>query len=143
MEGDVLGSLFRWYVVLAIGAALILFIAMLLGGLAKRLLQQVSSMDRDLQALVADLPLRYQRRDDAIRELEVVDKRYQDAIEKYIDGLRREVRSSTRRIEVLEQQREEDVRTYFLRDDAIREYTAMTAKMDKIYEAVIGRRHDR
>ena len=68
--------------------------------------QDLARVDADLQRLAAELPLHYQRRDDAIRELTVLVARI-DAVGSRLDGFVR-------------------------RDDHIRSETVLHAKLDAV-----------
>lgn len=85
MEGDVL-FLQGWPVVAAIGTAVLGGVFALLKWFAGRLLsdieqrltriddvaREVGRVDAEVKRLIAELPLHYQRRDDAIREYTVI-----------------------------------------------------------------------
>lgn len=131
--GAVLGGVF---------ALLKWFAARLLQDLEQRL-QRIEDVDSRMKSLIADLPLHYQRRDDAIREMAQADERYQRAVEQIIKALRDELSDARRRIDAIERERDADIRRFQLRDDAIREYTSLNAKIDRIYEVMMELRHER
>lgn len=131
--GAVLGGVF---------ALLKWFAARLLQDIEQRL-QRIEDVDSRMKSLIADLPLHYQRRDDAIREMAQADERYQRAVEQIIKALRDELSDARRRIDAIERERDSDIRRFQLRDDAIREYTSLNAKIDRIYEVMMELRHER
>jgi len=131
--GAVLGGVF---------ALLKWFAARLLQDIEQRL-QRIEDVDSRMKSLIADLPLHYQRRDDAIREMAQADERYQRAVEQIIKALRDELSDARRRIDAIERERDADIRRFQLRDDAIREYTSLNAKIDRIYEVMMELRHER
>lgn len=82
MEGDVLVSQV-WPIVVAVGVSVLGGGVALLQWFAKRLLsdiveriedvaREVGRVDAEVKRLIAELPLHYQRRDDAIREYTVI-----------------------------------------------------------------------
>ncbi len=103
MEGDVLMPGMDWTLVLAIGGAVLGGVFGLLRWFALRLLsdidakmaridaisREVERVDSDLKRLMADLPLHYQRRDDAIREYTAMNAKL-DRIYELIMEIRRE-----------------------------------------------------
>lgn len=100
-------------------------------------LRRIDEVERRLERVTAELPQHYQRREDAVRELALVDERYQKLVESLVGALRREVVSAAERLEAMERAREADRMIYQLRDDAIREYTAINAKLDRLYELMM------
>lgn len=82
MEGDVMVGAVNWPALLAVGSALLGGVFALLKWFAGRLLSdieerlaridavahEVDRVDGDLKRLLAELPIHYQRREDAIRE---------------------------------------------------------------------------
>ncbi|TCS69751.1 hypothetical protein EDC61_11951 [Sulfuritortus calidifontis] len=79
MEGDVIISAFNWPAMLAIGGALLGGIFALLKWFAGRLLSDIESrltriddLESRFERLMAELPLHYQRREDAIREFTAI-----------------------------------------------------------------------
>lgn len=156
MEGDVL-LMQGWPVIAAVGGAVLggvfallkWFAARLLADIEQRLIRiddvarDVGRVDAEVKRLIGELPLHYQRREDFVREMQQADGRYQRIVESVIDAMREEVSLHRRRIEDLEKQRETDVMRYQLRDDAIREYTSLNAKIDRVYEVLVELKHDR
>ena len=157
-EGDValalshsqglLGGFFQTSAMLWLIGALLLALALLLRWFSVRLLNDLDKrlaryerealrMDADVQRMLTELPLHYYRREDALREIAQVDERYARAVEQVIHTLRDELGDTRRRMEAIERSREDDVRRYQMRDDAIREYTAINAKLDRLYEVII------
>jgi cell division protein FtsB len=118
------------------------FAARLLQDIEQRL-ARIDEVDARMKALVANLPLQYQRRDDAIREMAQADERYQRAVEQIIKTLRDELADARRRLDAIERDRDADIRRFQLREDAIREYTSLNAKIDRIYEVMMELRHER
>lgn len=150
MEGDVMLSGLSLPALLAVGGAVLGGVFALLKWFAARLLQdieqrlqRIEDVDSRMKSLIADLPLHYQRRDDAIREMAQADERYQRAVEQIIKALRDELSDARRRIDAIERERDADIRRFQLRDDAIREYTSLNAKIDRIYEVMMELRHER
>ncbi|GIX31389.1 MAG: hypothetical protein KatS3mg124_1861 [Porticoccaceae bacterium] len=150
MEGDVLIGAGNWPAILAVVGTLLTAIFALLKWFAGRLLADIESrltriddLENRFERLMAELPLRYQRREDFVREMQQADGRYQRIVESVIETMREEVVLHRRRIEDLEKQRETDVMRYQLRDDAIREYTSLNAKIDRVYEVLMEMKHDR
>jgi chromosome segregation ATPase len=149
VEGDVLiGAPWQW--LLAMGGATLAGVFALLKWFAGRLLADIDArlarideIERRVDQLLADLPLHYQRREDTIRELAQADERYQRAVEQIIRTLREELAESKKRLVQLEREREADIRRYQTRDDAIREYTSLNAKIDRIYEVMMELRRER
>lgn len=79
MEGDVMVGAFNWPAMLAIGGALLGGIFALLKWFAGRLLSDIESrltriddLESRFERLMAELPLHYQRREDAIREFTAI-----------------------------------------------------------------------
>lgn len=86
MEGDVLDSLMRWQVALWIAGAVIGALVLMARALAMRMMREIDArfdridllsgevarVDGDLKRLIAELPLHYQRREDAIREFTAI-----------------------------------------------------------------------
>jgi len=103
MEGEVLMPGMDWTLVLAIGSAVLggvfgllrWFAVRLLADIEKRMVRidaissDVDRVDGDLKRLMADLPLHYQRRDDAIREYTAMNAKL-DRIYELIMEIRRE-----------------------------------------------------
>ncbi|TCT25917.1 hypothetical protein [Thermomonas haemolytica] len=150
MEGDVMVGAVNWPALLAIGGALLGGIFALLKWFAGRLLADIEArliriddLESRFERLMAELPLHYQRREDFVREMQQADSRYQRIVESVIEAMREEVALHRRRIEDLEKQRETDVMRYQRRDDAIREYTSLNAKIDRVYEVLVELKHDR
>lgn len=103
---------------------------------------EIKRIDGDLKRIVAEIPIHYQRREDAVREMAKIDERYHRLVETVIAGLRREIAETSSRCAEIERSRDSDRTTYQLRDDAIREYTAINAKLDKLYD-LMARDHER
>lgn len=150
MEGDVLIGAVNWPAMLAIGGTLLGVVFAMLKWFAGRLLSDIESrlsriedLEIRFDKLLSELPLHYQRREDFVREMQQADGRYQRIVESVIDAMREEVALHRRRIEDLEKQRETDVMRYQRRDDAIREYTSLNAKIDRVYEVLVELKHDR
>jgi chromosome segregation ATPase len=150
MEGDVILSGLSLPALLAVGGVVLGGVFALLKWFAARLLEdieqrleRIDDVDSRMKSLIADLPLHYQRRDDAIREMAQADERYQRAVEQIIKALRDELSDARRRIDAIERDRDADIRRFQLRDDAIREYTSLNAKIDRIYEVMMELRHER
>lgn len=115
-------------------------IAKMVGNLEKRIDSQAEHWQRaenDLKLLMGDLPTQYQRRDDFLRELEQAESRYQKAVEQVIAILREKVTESERRIQSMQSTIDGYEREFQRRDDAIREYTAINTKLDKLYELIL------
>ncbi|MCR6494806.1 hypothetical protein LJB71_13130 [Thermomonas sp. S9] len=79
MEGDVLIGAINWPAMLAIGGALLGGIFALLKWFAGRLLADIEArltriddLENRFERLMAELPLHYQRREDAIREFTAI-----------------------------------------------------------------------
>ncbi|MFN3885035.1 MAG: hypothetical protein ACK4Q4_09795 [Rhodocyclaceae bacterium] len=149
MEGDVLLSQ-AWPILVAVGGAVVGGVFALLKWFAARMLEEIEQrlkriddLESRFERLIAELPLHYQRREDFVREIQQADGRYQRIVESVIDAVREEVALHRMRIEELEKQRETDVMRYQLRDDAIREYTSLNAKIDRVYEVLMEMKHDR
>ncbi len=150
MEGDVMLAGAGLPTLLAMGVAVLGGVFALLRWFAGRLLsdietklKRIDDIETRFDRLMTELPLHYQRREDAIREMAQADERYQRAVEQIIKTLRDELADARRRIDVIERERDADIRRYQLRDDAIREYTSLNAKIDRIYEVMMELRHER
>jgi cell division protein FtsB len=150
MEGDLLMGALNMPTAVAVALAVLGGVFGLLRWFAARLLQdieqrlaRIDEVDARMKALVANLPLQYQRRDDAIREMAQADERYQRAVEQIIKTLRDELADARRRLDAIERDRDADIRRFQLREDAIREYTSLNAKIDRIYEVMMELRHER
>jgi DNA anti-recombination protein RmuC len=150
MEGDVLAGALGLPSLAAFAGAVLAGVFGLLRWFAVRLLadidqrlRRIDEIERRVDQLLADLPLHYQRREDTIRELAQADERYQRAVEQIIRTLREELAESKKRLGELEREREADIRRYQTRDDAIREYTSLNAKIDRIYEVMMELRRER
>lgn len=99
MEGDVIGGYLRWYIGIWLIGLLLAGLFFIGRGLAQRLLREmdtrfnridvlaaeVARVDSDLKRLIADLPMHYQRRDDAIREYTTINSKIDRVIEVLID----------------------------------------------------------
>ncbi|MEW5790019.1 MAG: hypothetical protein ACOY4L_09050 [Pseudomonadota bacterium] len=79
MEGDVLMGAISWPAMLAIGGALLGGVFALLKWFAGRLLSDIEArltriddLESRFERLMAELPLHYQRREDAIREFTTI-----------------------------------------------------------------------
>ena len=79
MEGEVIVGAFNWPAMLAIGGVLLGGIFALLKWFAGRLLRDIESrltrideLEGRFERLMAELPLHYQRREDAIREFTAI-----------------------------------------------------------------------
>lgn len=150
MEGDVLPMAgVTWQMLAAGGAAVLGGVFGLLRWFAMRFIQriddmanEVSRLDDNLKRLVAEAAT-YQRREDAAREAAAADDRYQRTVERLISTLRDDLGDAKRRVAELEKSREDAIVRYQLRDDAIREYTAMNAKLDRLYEVMMEMKNDR
>lgn len=157
MEGDVLPMAGVTWQMLVTGVAAVLGgVFGLLKWFAMRLLQdievriariddlakEVARVDDDLKRLAAEAAT-YQRREDAAREAAAADDRYQRTVERLISTLRDDLGDAKRRVAELEKSREDAIVRYQLRDDAIREYTAMNAKLDRLYEVMMEMKNDR
>lgn len=155
MEGDVLSSV--WAPLLTVGGAVLGGMFALLKWFAARLLadiearlaridavaREVDRVDADLKRLTAELPINYQRRDDAIREMNAANERYQRVLDNFIVALRRDIEDTGARLAAIERARETERMTYYLRDDAIREFSAINMKLDRLYELLAkGQTHD-
>lgn len=105
--------------------------------------RHTAQVDERLQQTLTELPTLYQRREDTLRLLEHAESRYQKAVDHVIAVLRERVQEAERRIAAMEGSVEEGKREYQRRDDAIREYTAMNAKLDRIWETMMEARHGR
>lgn len=115
-------------------------ISKMVSSLEKRMDSQTNhweKAERDLHLLMSELPTQYQRRDDFLRELEQAESRYQKAVEQVIAILREKVTDSERRIHALQTAIDGYEREFQRRDDAIREYTAINAKIDRLTEVLI------
>lgn len=115
-------------------------ISKMVSSLEKRMDSQTNhweKAERDLHLLMSELPTQYQRRDDFLRELEQAESRYQKAVEQVIAILREKVTDSERRIHALQTTIDGYEREFQRRDDAIREYTAINAKIDRLTEVLI------
>ncbi|MBK7352669.1 MAG: hypothetical protein IPI97_08160 [Nitrosomonas sp.] len=115
-------------------------ISKMVSSLEKRMDSQTNhweKAERDLHRLMSELPTQYQRRDDFLRELEQAESRYQKAVEQVIAILREKVTDSERRIHALQTAIDGYEREFQRRDDAIREYTAINAKIDRLTEVLI------
>lgn len=150
MEGDLLMGALNMPTAVAVALAVLGGVFGLLRWFAARLLQdieqrlaRIDEVDARMKALVANLPVQYQRRDDAIREMAQADERYQRAVEQIIRTLREELADARRRLDAIERDRDADIRRFQLREDAIREYTSLNAKIDRIYEVMMELRHER
>lgn len=150
MEGDVLPMAGVTWQMLVTGVAAVLGgVFGLLRWFAMRFIQriddmanEVSRLDDNLKRLVAEAAT-YQRREDAAREAAAADDRYQRTVERLISTLRDDLGDAKRRVQELEKSREDAIVRYQLRDDAIREYTAMNAKLDRLYEVMMEMKNDR
>lgn len=150
MEGDVLPMAGVTWQMLVTGVAAVLGgVFGLLRWFAMRFIQriddmanEVSRLDDNLKLLVAEAAT-YQRREDAAREAAAADDRYQRTVERLISTLRDDLGDAKRRVAELEKSREDAIVRYQLRDDAIREYTAMNAKLDRLYEVMMEMKNDR
>ena len=150
MEGDVLPMAGVTWQMLVTGVAAVLGgVFGLLRWFAMRFIQriddmanEVSRLDDNLKRLVAEAAT-YQRREDAAREAAAADDRYQRTVERLISTLRDDLGDAKRRVAELEKSREDAIVRYQLRDDAIREYTAMNAKLDRLYEVMMEMKNDR
>lgn len=150
MEGDVLPMAGVTWQMLVTGVAAVLGgVFGLLRWFAMRFIQriddmanEVSRLDDNLKRLVAEAAT-YQRREDAAREAAAADDRYQRTVERLISTLRDDLGDAKRRVAELEKSREDSIVRYQLRDDAIREYTAMNAKLDRLYEVMMEMKNDR
>ena len=150
MEGDVLPMAGVTWQMLVTGVAAVLGgVFGLLRWFAMRFIQriddmanEVSRLDDNLKRLVAEAAT-YQRREDAAREAAAADDRYQRTVERLISTLRDDLGDAKRRVAELEKYREDAIVRYQLRDDAIREYTAMNAKLDRLYEVMMEMKNDR
>lgn len=150
MEGDVLPMAGVTWQMLVTGVAAVLGgVFGLLRWFAMRFIQriddmanEVSRLDDNLKRLVAEAAT-YQRREDAAREAAAADDRYQRTVERLISTLRDDLADAKRRVAELEKSREDAIVRYQLRDDAIREYTAMNAKLDRLYEVMMEMKNDR
>lgn len=98
---------------------------------------ELHTVDEDLKHLVAEMPLHYQRREDAIREAAQLDERYERLVKGFIDAMQRDLQDTRARVSEIEKAREQERSLFQMRDDAIREYTAMNAKLDRIYEIML------
>lgn len=148
MDGDVMLSGSGLPTLLAIGGTILGGVFGLLKWFAARLLadietklSRVDAMEDRIDRILADLPLSYQRREDFVREMKNADDRYHRIVDSVIETMREEISSQRARVEALEKQRESDVIRYQHRDDAIREFTAINAKLDRLYE-LLARRND-
>jgi len=157
IEGEVLaGSVLLEKVLptaLAVGLMVLGGVWTLLQWFAKRLLSDIEARlgqiavlgerVQEIEQRIGELPVNYQRRDEMVRQIEQVEARYERAVESVISVLRERVQESERRMATMERAMEEGKREYQRRDDAIREYTAMNAKLDRIYDAMLEGRHGR
>lgn len=151
MEGDVLPMAEVTWQMLVTGVVAVLGgVFGLLRWFAMRFIQriddmgnEVSRLDDNLKRLAAEAATTYQRRKDAAREAAAADERYQRTVERLISTLRDDLGDAKRRVAELEKSREDAIARYQLRDDAIREYTAMNAKLDRLYEVIMEIKNDR
>lgn len=132
LSGAVLGGVF---------ALLKWFAVRLLADIDKRL-SRIDEIETRVDKLLADLPLHYQRREDSVRELAAADERYQKLVERFIASLRDDLVDTKRRLSAIEGNWDEAQRRFQMRDDAIREYTTINAKLDRLYELLARRNHD-
>lgn len=150
MEGDVLPMAGVTWQMLATGVAAVLGgVFGLLRWFAMRFIQRIDDMETEVARLndsikrLAAEAATYQRREDAAREAAAADDRYQRTVERLISTLRDDLGDAKRRVAELEKSREDAIVRYQLRDDAIREYTAMNAKLDRLYEVMMEMKNDR
>lgn len=104
MEGDVMVGAVNWPALLAVGSALLGGVFALLKWFAGRLLsdiekkltriddvaREVGRVDAEVKRLIGELPLHYQRRDDAIREYTVISVKLDRLYELMLRGERDE-----------------------------------------------------
>lgn len=104
MEGDVIGGLMRWQAGLWIAGAAVGAVALMVRAFASRLMREIdarferidalahdiSRVDGDLKRLIAELPIHYQRREDAIREYTVINVKLDRLYELMLRGERHE-----------------------------------------------------
>jgi chromosome segregation ATPase len=147
MDGQLLIG--NWAALGTLGASVLAGVFALLKWFAGRLLSdieqrlcRIDELERRFERLLAELPLNYQRREDTARELAAADERYQRTVERLITTLRDDLNDSRARIAALEKDRDEAARRYQMRDDAVREFTAINVKIDRIYELLARRSHD-
>ncbi|MEO1750707.1 hypothetical protein [Thiofaba sp. EF100] len=92
MEGDVIIGAFNWPAMLAVGGAIMGGVFALLKWFAGRMLEEIESrlkriddLESRFERLMAELPLYYQRRDDAIREYTSINAKIDRLTEVLID----------------------------------------------------------